>query len=291
MRVLAVLFTMAIVSGCITNDYSRSLPVAEVPTDPESCSSRLAGIGPPQFRELNSSDIHVVNWNIQKGADPGWVSDLQNFSGKPDLFVFQEAAMESEAWKNLAAEHHRSFAPGYRTLSSTTGVMTLSSAEPLAHCSLSSIEPWLGSPKATAITQFGLTNTDQTLLVVNIHAINFTFGTSDFERQIQQALEAIEKHEGPIMLSGDFNTWHWRQSEILEQRLDTLGFVALDYDEDHRKTAFGQPLDHIYVRGLTAISATTRRVDTSDHNLMSVRLQLDIDELSLSGADGVTGGF
>ena len=48
----------------------------------------------------------------------------------------------------------------------------------------------------------------------------------------------------------------------------------LDYDEDHRKLAFGKPLDHIYVRGLQVIDATTFRVDSSDHNPMLVRLRL-----------------
>jgi endonuclease/exonuclease/phosphatase (EEP) superfamily protein YafD len=48
----------------------------------------------------------------------------------------------------------------------------------------------------------------------------------------------------------------------------------LSFDEDHRKRVFGHPLDHIYVRGLETIEATTTEVSSSDHNPMSARLQI-----------------
>jgi endonuclease/exonuclease/phosphatase (EEP) superfamily protein YafD len=215
-----------------------------------------------------------VNWNIQKGRDPQWTADLATFTGEPDLMIFQEASLNTAAWGVVATDHYRSFAPGHRTSRSVTGVITFSTAEPLTQCNLVSVEPWLRSPKATLITEYGLTDTDQTLLVVNIHAINFTLGTSDFQEQIRRALSVIDEHLGPILLSGDFNTWHWRRSKILYEMAESLGLMSLDYDEDHRRRAFGQPLDHVYVRGLYVIEATTTRVRSSDHNPMSVRLRL-----------------
>ena len=71
--------------------------------------------------------------------------------------------------------------------------------------------------------------------------------------------------------------------------LSPRGFVALEYDVDHRKRAFGQALDHIYVRGLQPIEATTRQVASSDHNPMSVRLRIDTDD-RLTSAFTVGGG-
>jgi endonuclease/exonuclease/phosphatase (EEP) superfamily protein YafD len=53
-----------------------------------------------------------------------------------------------------------------------------------------------------------------------------------------------------------------------------LNLITLAFDQDHRKRVFGQPLDHIYVRGLEVIEATTREVKSSDHNPMSARLQI-----------------
>jgi len=153
-------------------------------------------------------------------------------------------------------------------------VMTVSAAKPLTQCNLVSIEPWIRSPKATVITEYGLTNTDQTLLVVNIHALNFTFGVRDFRQQLRQAQSVLTHHAGPILLSGDFNTWHWRRSEIMIEMTDGLGLEKLAYDVDHRKRFFGQPLDQIYVRGLEVLEATTREVDSSDHSPMSARFRL-----------------
>lgn len=275
MRILGILFTITAVTGCITNDFSSNMAVGFVPTEPESCSDKLSGNGQARHSELNSDEIHLVNWNIQKGGDPDWTTDLETIADEPDLMVFQEAAVNSNVWETVGDEHYQSFAPGFRTFRSLTGVMTLSSAQPLTQCNLVSHEPWLGSPKATVITEYGLTETDSTLLVVNIHVINFTFGTRDFEKQIRRALQSINEHEGPVLLSGDFNTWHLRRMELMEELLSTRGFEALDFAEDHRKKAFGKPLDHIYVRGLEAIEATTNRVVTSDHNPMSVRLRFD----------------
>jgi len=60
----------------------------------------------------------------------------------------------------------------------------------------------------------------------------------------------------------------------LKEMTDSLGLEMLDYDEDHRKRFLGQALDHIYVRGLEVLEATTRQVDSSDHNPMSVHLRL-----------------
>ncbi len=181
---LATLAAFAAVSGCATHDeYAawRGDANTSIQTEPESCSRQLGANSHSQQDELNSADIRIVNWNIQKGGDPEWITDLMAFTNEPHLMLFQEASLNSAGWGDVAIDRYRSFAPGYRTLRSLTGVMTLSSVKPLTQCNFVSLEPWLRSPKATVITEYGLTNTDQTLLVVNIHAINFTFGISAFK--------------------------------------------------------------------------------------------------------------
>jgi endonuclease/exonuclease/phosphatase (EEP) superfamily protein YafD len=276
-RSLAALIALSAVTGCSTYELAtdwRADATTVIQTEPESCSKQLGDNSASSFDELNSADIRIVNWNIQKGGDPDWLVDLTTFTGEPDLMIFQEASLNEAAWGDIATDHYRSFAPGHRTRRSLTGVITLSSAMPLTQCNLVSLEPWLRSPKATVITEYGLTDTDQTLLVVNIHAINFTFGISAFREQIERALFVMNGHAGPILLSGDFNTWHARQSTVLHGMTERLGLKMLDYEEDFRKRAFGQPLDHIYVRGLQVITATTSVAKSSDHNPMSARLSL-----------------
>jgi endonuclease/exonuclease/phosphatase (EEP) superfamily protein YafD len=279
MRAIAALAATAAVSiaGCATQDRAARQQAMDLVMSPASCSAQLGGHRQAQLYELDSRDIRIVNWNIQKGGNPDWIADLSAITEEPDLLIFQEARLHADTWTTVGADHFRSFAAGYRTpgrAGSVTGVLTLSAAEPLTSCSLVSLEPWLRSPKATMITEYGLTGTDDSLVVVNIHAINFTFGNSDFREQVARALSVIEKHDGPVLLSGDFNTWHWRQSKILHEMARSQGLTSLDYDDDYRKRVFGQPLDHIYVRGLQVKDATSFPVDSSDHNPMSVRLSL-----------------
>jgi endonuclease/exonuclease/phosphatase (EEP) superfamily protein YafD len=268
------LIAVAALSGCAALDANANIMPDSVRTDAQACSSQLVGSSESQYDELDSGDIRLVNWNIQKGGDPEWATDLAAFQSNPDLVILQEVPFNSPAWEEFADIGHQSFAPGYRTSRAMTGVMTVSAAKPLTQCNLMSVEPWIRSAKATVITEYGLTNTDETLLVVNIHAVNFTFGIRDFEEQIQEAISVLNDHDGPILMSGDFNTWHSRRARVLNEMTDSLNLEVLSFDEDHRKRVFGYALDHIYVRGLEAIEATTSELNSSDHNPMSARLQI-----------------
>ena len=277
MRVIVALTVAVALTGCASQNRSSEWAAAGRSMSPESCSAQIGRNRQAPLYELDSQDIRIVNWNIQKGGNPNWVADLSAVTEDPDLVILQEAKLQADTWTTIGADHFRSFASGYRmpgNEGSVTGVLTLSAAEPLTSCSLVSFEPWLRSPKATMITEYALTDSDQSLVVVNIHAINFTFGNSEFREQVRNALSVIDEHEGPVLLSGDFNTWHWRQSRILHEMAGDHGLKGVEYEADHRKRVFGQPLDHIYVRGLRVIDATSFPVDSSDHNPMSARLSL-----------------
>jgi len=273
-RSAATLCIMSALAGCAALDENTVRLSGVVRTESDVCRSQLIGNDGSVHDELDSADIRLLNWNIQKGDDPDWATDLVTSEDNPHLMVLQEVPFNTIAWDQVAKDAHQSFAPGYRTSRAVTGVMTVSAAKPMSQCNLVSVEPWIRSAKATVITEYGLTDTDQTLLVVNIHAVNFTFGTQDFKGQIQEAMSVLRDHSGPILLSGDFNTWRPQRSRVLNEMTDSLNLETLAFDEDHRKRVFGQPLDHIYVRGLEVIAATTREVTSSDHNPMSARLQI-----------------
>ncbi len=275
-RLASTLISITAVSGCAVFEKSvnDTDSVAGVRTDAHECSQQLVASDRATGGELDSESIRLVNWNIQKGGDPRWTTDLTKLEGNPDLIILQEAPLKSDAWDFLSSDQHHSFSPGYRTRHSLTGVMTVSNVKPLTQCNLVSVEPWIRSPKASLITEYGLSNSDETLLVVNIHAVNFTFGMHDFHKQFKQTFSVLNDHAGPILVSGDFNTWNWRRTDVLEELTDALGLEMLGYDEDHRKRFMGQALDHIYVRGLEVLEATTLQADSSDHNPMSVLLRL-----------------
>jgi endonuclease/exonuclease/phosphatase (EEP) superfamily protein YafD len=56
--------------------------------------------------------------------------------------------------------------------------------------------------------------------------------------------------------------------------MDEYGLEPVSFEPDLRTRVFGRALDHIYIRGLRALSAEVIPVGTSDHNPLRVRLGL-----------------
>ena len=200
-------------------------------------------------------------------------ADLQRFGANADLILLQEAVRDSHTFDAIEPAYHLSFAKGYQRNQSTTGVLTASKIRPLAQCSLTHVEPWLRSAKATSITEFALQDTDETLLVINVHLINFTIGVQAMREQLLEALSFVETHTGPVIVSGDFNTWRKGRSEVVAGALQNLGLKAVSYETDHRKRFMGNPLDHTYVRNVTISRGTSYQVDSSDHNPTAITLE------------------
>jgi len=283
-RNLTAFSVLLMLASCTTQPTAPVRTTFATSDDTATCIAELGGAREAASGVLDSTSISVVNWNIQKGRNTKWVHDLDEVGMQPDLLILQEASVRTNIWRDLVPEHYDSFAEGFGPDWSPSGVMTVSAAQPLTECELVAHEPWFGTRKATLITEYALSDSDETLLVVNIHGINFALGIRDLENQFAQAKAVIAEHEGPVVFSGDFNTWRRQRARALEEMLGALGLTALDFDVDHRKRFFGWALDHIYVRGLYSDYATTLQSDASDHNPMAVRLRLADEPLRVRAA-------
>jgi endonuclease/exonuclease/phosphatase (EEP) superfamily protein YafD len=250
---------------------SISSPAAES-HEVESCRLLLDAAPAGSTTGLNADEIRLVSWNMQKKSLPNWRADYSRLTDGRDLILIQEASLRVDTVGDLPSVPHWSFAPGYRTDDSITGVLTLSRSQPLARCSFANTEPLLRTPKATSITQFALEGRDETLLVVNVHAVNFSLGLGSYKRQFKQISDVLDDHQGPIIFSGDLNTWRAGRTQTIEDMTAKLGLMAVEFSDDNRKRFFGSPLDHIYVRGLSATDSDSSVVTTSDHNPMTVTL-------------------
>lgn len=239
-----------------------------------SCRASLDNAVPANGPRLDPHDIRLGNWNIRKKSSPGWLRDYHQLAAGRDLILIQEASLRHDTIADLTPDMHWSFAPGYRTAGEVTGVLTLSSRKPITQCSFVTIEPLMRTPKGTSLTQYGLTGSEQTLVVVNVHAVSLSFGLGIFAQQFAQIAAALENHTGPIILSGDFNTWRGGRMAVIDDLAAALSLEPLSFSQDHRMRVMGRFLDHIYVRGLTALQSNTRMVDTSDHRPMSVTLTM-----------------
>ena len=58
---------------------------------------------------------------------------------------------------------------------------------------------------------------------MNIHAINFSVRLEEFRAQMDQIGSVGEVHSGPVILSGDFNTWRQARFEVVSELADDLG--------------------------------------------------------------------
>lgn len=240
----------------------------------EQCKSVLAKPEPASSGELTSTGIQLLNWNIKKGEEQRWSEDLAGLSLDKNLVLLQEATVGMGLLDILSSMHHFSFSPGFVNRNEISGVATFSDIDPIGSCRLEAIEPWLGTPKSTNITRFALSQTSETLVVVNIHAINFSFGLADYRQQLEEVRDVLSVHEGPVVFSGDFNTWRKGRYEALQELTAELGARSVEFDVDHRVEFFGSTLDHIFVRGFEVLAASSYVVESSDHNPLSVSLRM-----------------
>ena len=110
------------------------------------------------------------------------------------------------------------------------------------------------------------------LLVINIHAINFT-GLKPFESNLRRAAELLLDFDGPVLLGGDFNSWNARRRRLLQSTARAAGLTEVVFDPDRRTRCLGRPVDYLFVRGLKVLAAGVRATEGSDHNPLLARLE------------------
>jgi endonuclease/exonuclease/phosphatase (EEP) superfamily protein YafD len=268
-----------------------SSPVFSSPLEALACS---AALGQPEFQVQNtlpttpveapkklnrntaglSGPIKLLSWNIQKSQTSGWDTDLKKIGKDRDLLLIQEASIQAGITSALPQDLYLALAAGYITDSQATGVATLSSVAPMLQCNLTAWEPWLGTPKATNITEYPLAGSPLRLLVINLHAVNFTVGLEDFVTQVEALAPLFNNHKGPLLIAGDFNTWSEARHSHLDNFMRSHEMTAVDFTPDHRTTFWNLPLDHMYLRGLRALESEVILVETSDHNPLLVTVEL-----------------
>jgi endonuclease/exonuclease/phosphatase (EEP) superfamily protein YafD len=231
---------------------------------------------PARAGALDPGLIRVATWNLHKETDPGWESDLGRLLAQSDIVLLQEAGVSPElravveraglSWLLSSAFEYRGF---------EYGVLTATRAPPTSACTLRATEPLLQIPKAALITHYRIAGREETLAVVNVHAINFTFGTGEYGAQLDAAGETLRSHRGPIVFAGDFNTWNEERSAVVRALARRLGLVPVDLTVDER-TRFmgGRIFDWVYARGLEVVAASAWRVESSDHNPVSVTFRV-----------------
>jgi len=225
---------------------------------------------------FNASGFSLLSWNIQKEIRAGWESDFVRLSQNADILIIQEAHLTEELRRLL---NHRPYywhlVTAFEYQDAKTGVLTAATIEPDFVCPLRATEPLIRFPKTVLITRYPLANTHHSLMIANIHMINFAPHLSAFHDQARQMTEILVNHQGPMILSGDFNTWSEERLAIIEDMAGRLKLEPADFKTDHARKVFGHTVDRVYYRGLTLEEALVIKVTSSDHNPLLVRFRAE----------------
>ncbi len=257
------------------------------------------GKGTSQVAEFSSqaqtlpTSITIVNWNAQKGKDPGFVSDLKSLleREKPDIVFLQEARtnlFKPEQMGGYFAEGWSYPWPGGETV----GVSTLSRVRPVRVESLPTKYREFGvtAPKVSLITEYPLPN-GKNLLALNVHLLNFEiWSVKKISHQLEDLKNIMANHKGPIVMAGDFNTWNQKRLDLVKEVTQDVklkevtdfpeGRTTGDTNSEFWNNALGVerdlPLDRIFFSGFHPTLARVLNYDTSDHWPVLVKLELQL---------------
>jgi endonuclease/exonuclease/phosphatase (EEP) superfamily protein YafD len=218
----------------------------------------------------NTSSLKVMVWNIFKQQRADWLSVLKNFGKDAQLVLLQEAQTTPELIR-FATSHYRAAdqVPALILPQHPSGVMTLSAAHPVYCCPLREREPLLRMAKSALVTVYPLSD-GRLLMVVNIHAINFSLGTEIYSKQLNSIGELISRHAGPVVMAGDFNAWSRQRINALYRFAGSIALQEVMFLTDLRRRAFGRPLDFIFYRDLQVTESHVLDTRASDHNPLLV---------------------
>ncbi len=242
----------------------RLLPDDILPVPPEVLSNDRDSVG-----SINGEKIRVLVWNVQKGSSDQWIDDLRAMAVDSDLVLLQEARLHPGFAAGLSDMLRWDMVKAWQLAGVPTGVMTASNATPLSVRALEKREPLLRTDKSALLTEYRLAGSELTLLVANVHAINFTADTGAFRLQLTAIAELVNEHEGPVIFSGDFNTWRHARRVIVNEIAKSLGLREVRF-RGPRKQFGSYALDRMYYRQLDLLTSTVPSLDSSDHNPLRV---------------------
>ncbi len=204
---------------------------------------------------LFHQDIVFLVWNVyKKNNDVKWREEFEYIMNvyHPDIILFQESVSTFTIEPIHSYRHFGYlFFPNFSYKNRAYGLLNASKSKIINFNSLYSrdFEPILKTPKMIMATKYKLNN-GETLLVVNVHLINFV-KTEKFQAQLRQIEEVCLSHKGAVVLAGDFNTWNRKRFSLLCESAKKLSLKMVKFPvNSSKRSILKEPLDHIFYRGL-----------------------------------------
>ena len=220
--------------------------------------------------KLACSRFNLITWNVHKGQDKGWQEDLARLSKQADFVLLQEATQH----QNLSTFSTALFVSSFSFNELLSGVKTFTQTQPEWYCGGGVAEPLIQIPKVASVMNLPLEK-GNSLLLINVHLINFEWGISAYQEQLEQLFSLIENYQGPIVMAGDFNAWNEDRLNLVNNLMRKYGLDSVALSQDERVRFLGYPLDYIFTRGVKVVSATSEVVTSSDHNPLLMTFELE----------------
>ena len=285
-RFLVLAIVLSLLAGCVSvsdkvhlvsNANASTMSADIAGTDLQTCEVKTSmDSNTNNTQGLDPESIDFLNWNIYKGNGENWQQDLSDFAKDHDLMTIQEAVLNDEL-TGLLEVHDFNWVmnTAFHFNGDASGVMTVSGFDAVHSCGFHVKEPLIRIPKSTLISYYAINGSDEKLLVANIHGINFTLGLSAYRKQLEKLYDAIEHHDGPMIVAGDFNSWSNDRVVEVNQLVNRLSLLELEYPINNKTHVFGHAIDHVFYRQLDLVSDRVWRVSSSDHNPISVRFRFN----------------
>ncbi|CAM2732040.1 endonuclease/exonuclease/phosphatase family protein [Vibrio diazotrophicus] len=269
--------------SCLAIVFSGYKLVFNIPEHPQLITVGENSVGQPLvcFQDDKAlpldqqGQLGLLVWNIYKQNREGWSAELTRLSSDAQLLLLQEASLNTGLKQWLSEQGWEgNQVNAFKVMGESAGVINLARTTPNLACGYTEMEPWLRLPKSGIYARYPLSN-GQVLAVVNLHAVNFTYGTDEYQLQLQALANELSQHTGPVIVAGDFNSWSEERMTVMKQVLTSLGLNEVGFSPDNRvRFISGLALDHVFYRGLKLENAKAPESDASDHNPLLLSFSL-----------------
>ncbi|GHA27230.1 endonuclease/exonuclease/phosphatase family protein [Oceanisphaera arctica] len=220
------------------------------------------------------SSFSLLSWNIYK-QQGDWQAELNRWIDDSDLLLLQEAQSSDELHDWLQARDYHWFqVAAFTWQEKANGVLTAAAGQASRVCGQRIREPATRIPKSLLFSYYHLEGAEQQLLVVNLHAVNFSLRGRTYQEQLDRISGFIENYGGPVIVAGDFNRWNPRRERLLQSWAEREQLIEAVPTPDHRTRFIGYPLDAVYYRGLELDGAQSMRSQASDHGPLQVSFRV-----------------
>jgi len=222
--------------------------------------------------------FEMLCWNVHKNnnKNPKFKSFLQKEVERRgiDIILFQEASFRDNRHFELA-DFSYDAAANLEFRKEFYGVLTACKMESsYAKAYLSEgRESVLGPHKSLLLSNY-LFKDGSTLLILNVHAINFR-ENQRYGIELERFLNLLKEHKGPMILAGDFNSWNKQRMDKLQKVAQRLSLTAVPFSKTGKVKSFmGKELDFVFYRELELLEAEVMdEHKLSDHNPLFVRFR------------------